>query len=92
MHVHTSNWLVGIHFWHYAHDNECIRTHDAICDNFVIIAWDVNFHVGWEQLYALFLNMFNSFYQWVDIVHTKDGINTLVDVVVIDPTQANLFP
>jgi len=29
--------LVGIHLLHCAHKNECIKTHDAICDTFVPI-------------------------------------------------------
>jgi hypothetical protein len=48
--------------------------------------------VGWEQLHALLLNMFNFFCQWVNIVFTKDGIHTLANVVIVNPTQANLFP
>ncbi len=37
---------MGIHLLCCAHNNECTKTHDAICDTFVAIAWDVNFHVG----------------------------------------------
>jgi hypothetical protein len=31
-----------------------------------------------------------SFYQWVDIVLLVDGIRTLVDVVITNPTQVHL--
>jgi hypothetical protein len=37
-------------------------------------------------------NTINSSHRQVNIIFTKDGIRTLVDVVVVDPTQANLFP
>jgi hypothetical protein len=36
--------------------------------------------------------MFNASGQWVDIVLTKNGIHTLVDDVIADPTRTNLFP
>jgi hypothetical protein len=53
---------MGIHFLHYAHGNERIKTHDAIHDTFATITQDVGFHVGREQLYALPLTTFNSFH------------------------------
>jgi len=37
---------MGIHLLHCAHGNEHKATHDAICDTFVAIAWDANFHMG----------------------------------------------
>jgi hypothetical protein len=37
--------------------------------------------------------MFNSSYQEVDIVLTKDDIRILINIVIVDPTtQMNLFP
>ncbi len=45
-----------------------------------------------KQLYALPSTTFNSSCQRLDIVLTKDGIRTLIDIVIIDPTQTNLFP
>jgi hypothetical protein len=51
---------MSIHFLHYAHGNKCIWTHDAICDTFTTIAWDVGFHMGWEQLHVLPSTTFNS--------------------------------
>ncbi len=38
------------------------------------------------------LAIFNSFHQRVDIVFTKDGIHTLVGVVIANPMHADLFP
>jgi hypothetical protein len=35
--------------------------------------------------------MFNSFRWQVVIVFTKDGISTLVNIVIANPTRANLF-
>jgi len=37
---------MGIHFLHCAHSNKHIGTHDAICDTFVVIARNVDFHMG----------------------------------------------
>jgi hypothetical protein len=58
--THTINPM-GIHFLCCAHDNECMVTHDAVCDTFVAIAQDVSFHMGQEQLLMLPLPTFNSF-------------------------------
>jgi hypothetical protein len=35
--------------------------------------------------------MFHSFCQQVNIVLTKDGIYTLVNVVIVDPTQTYIY-
>jgi hypothetical protein len=82
--------LMGIHFLCCAHNNECIRTHDGVCDTFVDIVRDVGFHVWW--LHVLLSNMFNSSHQWINIVFPKDDIHTLVNVVIVDPTWADLLP
>jgi hypothetical protein len=37
-----------------------------------------------------FVAFLQSFHWWVDIVLLVDGIRTLVDVIIVDPTQANL--
>ncbi len=50
---------MGIHLLCYTHGNECITTHDVICDTFVAIGRDVGFHVGQEQLHVL-LELFSS--------------------------------
>jgi hypothetical protein len=36
-------------------------------------------------------NMFNSSRPWIDIVLTKDGIHTLVDIVIANPTRADHY-
>jgi hypothetical protein len=38
--------------------------------------------MGRKQLHALLSTMFNSFHQRLD----KDGIHTLIDVVIVGPT------
>jgi hypothetical protein len=83
---------MGIHFLCYVHGNELTWTHDAIHDTFVAIVWDVGFHVGQEQLHAFPLNTFNSSFQQIDIVFTKDGIHIIVDNVIANPTQSDLLP
>jgi len=83
---------MDIHFLCYIHGKECIETHDAICDTFVAITQDVGFHVGREQLHALPSTKFNSSHQRVHIMFTKDGICTLADILIADPTQIDLFP
>jgi hypothetical protein len=84
--------LVGIHFLHSnIHGNEHKRIQDVICDTFVAIVWNVDFHVGWKQLHALPSTTFNFFGWWVDIVFTKDDIRTVVDIVIVDSTWAYLL-
>jgi hypothetical protein len=82
---------MGIHLLRYAHGNECTRPHDVICNTFAAIARDGGFHVRREQLHALFSTTFNSLCQWVNVVITKDGIRTVADVIIADPTWANLL-
>jgi hypothetical protein len=77
---------MGIHLLCCAHNNEHTRTHDVFCDIFLAIARDVGFHMGQEQLYVFPLVKFNSFCWQVDMVLTEDGICTLANVVIIDPT------
>ncbi len=83
---------MGIHLWCCVHGNKCIRTHDVICNTFTTITRDANFHMRQEQLHVLPSTTFNSSHQWVDIVLTKNGIRTLTDIVIADPTRANLLP
>jgi hypothetical protein len=83
---------MGIHLLCCTRGNKHIGTHDVICDTFAALAWDASFHVGREQLHVLPSNMFNSSHQQVNIMFTKDGIRTLIDIVVVDPTRVNLFP
>jgi hypothetical protein len=39
---------MGVHLLRCTHDNECIGTHDAICNIFVAIAQDASLHVRQE--------------------------------------------
>jgi hypothetical protein len=84
--------LMGIHLLPCAHNDEHIRTHDVVRNTFVAIAQDVGFHVRWEQLHVLPSNTFNSSYQRINIVLTKDDICTLVDVNIANPTLVDLLP
>jgi hypothetical protein len=81
-----------IHLLYYVHGNERMGTHDVVCNTFVTIARDVGFHVGQKQLHVLPLTMFNSSCRQVNIVFTKDGIRTLLDIVIVNPTRAYLLP
>jgi len=83
--------LMGIHLLCCAHANKRIWTHDVVHDTFVAIAQDVGFHMGWEQLHAFPSNTFNFSYQWVNIVFTKDGICTLVDIVITNPMCEHIY-
>jgi hypothetical protein len=79
---------MGINLLCYAHDDERIGTHDVVCYTFVDIACNVDFHIGWGQLYVFPSTMFNFFRRRLD----KDGIHTLVDIIIADPTWVDLFP
>ncbi len=90
---------MGIHLLHYAHGNEHTRTHDEVHNTFVAIAQNVGFHMGWEQRHVLWATTCASFNHvqffsrwWIDIVLTKNGIHTLANIIIVDPTQAYLFP
>jgi hypothetical protein len=79
---------MGIHLLRCIYGDEHIGTHDIVCDTFVDIASNISFHMGWEQLHVFFSTMFNSLCPRLDI----DGIYTLVDVVIADPRQVDIFP
>jgi hypothetical protein len=91
MHVHTSHRCFCVLLLHYAHGNEHMSTHDVVRDIFAAIAQDANFHVGRKQLHALPSTTLHSSYRWINIVFTKDGIYTLSDVVIVDPTWVDLL-
>jgi hypothetical protein len=48
--------------------------------------------MGQKELHVLFSTTFNSSCCQINIVLTKDGIHTLVNIIIIDPTQAYLLP
>ncbi len=83
--------FMGVHLLHCTHGNECIGTYDGVCNTFATIAWDVGFHMGWEQVHALPSTMFNSSCCWINIVLTKDEIHTLIKIIIVDPTWMDLF-
>jgi hypothetical protein len=68
----------NIHLSSCTHGNECIGTHDVIHCTFTVIAQDVKFHVGQEQLYVIPSTTFNS-------SHWR------VDIVIADPMHTNLI-
>jgi hypothetical protein len=81
---------MDIHFLCCAHGNECMGTHDAVCDTFVAITWNVGFHIcGTKTTTCVSFNHSHSYHRQVDIVFTKDGICTLTNVVIIDSMCAN---
>ncbi len=82
---------IGIHLLHCAHGNERTRTHDAICHTFVAITQDANFHVGQKQLHAFPSNTFNSSCWQINIVLTKYGICTLINVGIVDPKTSGFI-
>jgi len=77
---------MGSHLLCCVDGNGRIGTHDVVHDTFV------GFHVKWKQLHVLPSNTFNSSCWRVNIVLTKDGICTLVNVVIANLTRVDLFP
>jgi hypothetical protein len=57
---------------------------------FVSIAKDMGFHVSHEQTHVLPPPSLQSFCEWVDIMLSIDGIHTLANVVIVDPTTVDL--
>jgi hypothetical protein len=51
---------------------------------------NIGLFIGQEQLHALLLAMFDSSYWWIIIVLTKDGIRTLVDIVITNAMFVDL--
>ncbi len=82
---------MDIHLLCCAHGNERIGTHDVIRKIFVTIMQNVNFHMGQKELHVLLSITFNSSHWQINIVFIKDGICTLVDVVIANPTQTGLL-
>ncbi len=80
-----------VHLLRCIHDNEHMNTHDVVRNNFVAIAWNISFHVGREQLHAFPSTMFHSSHWRINIVFTKDGICTLVNVVITNLTWMDLL-
>jgi hypothetical protein len=83
---------MGIHLLCCTHGNKCMGTHDAICNIFATTMQDVGFQMGWKQVHALPSTMFNFSCRQINIVFTKDDIHILIDVIIANPTRADLFP
>jgi hypothetical protein len=79
---------MGIHLLCCTHGGERTTSHDVVRDSFVSIAKDMTFHVLQEQTHIL-SPPFPSHWR-VDIVLSVDGIYTLTNVVIIDPTQVDM--
>jgi hypothetical protein len=47
--------------------------------------------MGQEQLHVFPLAKINSFHLRIDVVFTKDGIQTLIDVVIVNPMFVDLL-
>jgi hypothetical protein len=88
--THPMN-VIGVHLLCHAHGNEHMGTHDVVCDTFDVIAQDFSFHVGWKPLHMLPSTTFHSSRRQVDIVLTKDGICTLFNIIIADPTWMDLL-
>jgi hypothetical protein len=77
---------MGINLLCCIHGNECMGTHDAVCNTFATIVQDVGFHMGRKQLNAFPSTMFSSSCRQVNIVFTKSDIRILVNVITTNPT------
>jgi hypothetical protein len=77
---------MDIHFLHCVHGNNRKKTHDVVHDTFALLCtmlafmWDENNYMHFPS------NMFNSSRRQVNIVPIKDGIHTLINIVIVDPT------
>ncbi len=82
---HTMNDL-GIHLLFYPCESECIVIHDTLQDTIATIALESGAHIQ-KEVFHLFLC-----YTWgqMDIVITRDGFQTLVDIVIANSTRTNL--
>jgi hypothetical protein len=58
---------------------------------FASITKYVGFHVLHEQTHVFPLFSFYSLKQQVDIMFTTNGVHTLTNIIIINPTQANLI-
>jgi hypothetical protein len=92
VHTHPIDFI-GIHLLCCTHGNKHIGTHDIVCNTFATIAWNASFHVGREQLHVDPLIKFNSSCCQVEIVFTKDGFHTLIDIDIVigGPMHMDLF-
>ncbi len=89
MRVHTSHWPYGyplftLHSWQRMHLNSwCSSWH--LCHHYTR-CW---FTCGMKKLHVLPSTRFNFSCSRVNVLFTKDGIRTLINVVIANPTWAN---
>jgi len=81
---------MGIHLFRYTHGGERTIYHDVVRDAFSYVMKHAWFHVFWEQTHIFLPSSFQSFHWWVNIILSIDGICTLADVIIVDPSQAYL--
>jgi len=81
---------MGIHLLHYTHGGERTASHDVVQDAFMSIVKYMAFHVLREQTHIFSPPSFQSSCLRVDIVLSIDGIGTLTNVVIVDPTQVDM--
>jgi hypothetical protein len=86
MHVHTSHRCYNVHLLNYAHNNEHTGTHDAIRNIFTTFT-----PCGMKTITRTSFNHIPLLSSQVNIVFTKDGICTLIEVVIADWTRMELF-
>jgi hypothetical protein len=82
---------MGIHLLEGSRTRKCTTSHD-VQNTFASISKNVGFHIFHEQSHVLlmFSPLLQSSQQQVDVVLTTNEVNTMVEVVIINPTQANL--
>jgi hypothetical protein len=64
--------------------------HDVVQNVFAAIAKNAGFHVSQEQTHVLLLPTVQFSCRLIEIVLLVDGVHTLVDVVIFNPTQIDL--
>ncbi len=90
--VHTSHWPYGypplmLCSWEWTHWNPWRSLQHLYCH--CIRCW---LPCGTKKLHVLPSTMFNSSHCRANVMFTKDGICTLADVIIINPTWTNLLP
>jgi hypothetical protein len=78
---------MGIHLLEGSCGRKCTTSHD-VQNTFASISKNVGFHIFHEQTHVLlmFSSLLQSSHEQVDIVISTNGVSTMVDVVIIDPT------
>jgi hypothetical protein len=80
----------GTHFHTCSHGGERITSNDVVRNVFASTTKDKWFHVSYEKTHVLSPLSLQSSHQQVDIVLSTNGIHTLVNMVIDDPTRGDL--